>query len=427
MRVHSVFLLTAALAATAPGWASAQTVGLRSGLQPNAREETVIPAPAPAATEDPYEALGIRAGGFILYPSLTFTGGYTTNAGASASGTGAGFGTIAPELRIQSDWSRHEATLTLRGAYQTFLDNATPDAPTGSADATARIDFANDWTGDLAAGIAYERKNISDPLFPDGADTLPGVTTLSSSAALNGNFGRGTFTVEGSIDRTLHEDTTSGGAPVDQGDRINTVFGSRLRLGYAATASLTPFVEGEVSRRAYDRLVDHNGLQRSSLGLAGRAGIAFDRGPLLTGEIAVGTRQEDFDEPALATLHALTIDGSLIWSPMELTTVTFEGSTALNPGADAASSGSVVYDGSVDIAYDWRENFTFDWTAGINHERFQGTGEIDTTYNAGISGTWKINRALRLTAGYVHEWLTSSDPANDYQSDAVQVELRVQR
>ena len=66
-----------------------------------------------------------------------------------------------------------------------------------------------------------------------------------STAALNGNFGRGTFTIAGSVDRTIYENATSGGVPVDQGYRTNTVFGSRLRVGYEATASLTPFVEGE--------------------------------------------------------------------------------------------------------------------------------------------------------------------------------------
>ena len=35
-----------------------------------------------------------------------------------------------------------------------------------------------------------------------------------------------------SANRTVYEDTTSLGVPVDQGDRINTVFGGRLRLGY---------------------------------------------------------------------------------------------------------------------------------------------------------------------------------------------------
>ena len=100
------------------------------------------------------------------------TGGYTTNAGAEAGGWPASFGTIAPELLIKSDWARHEATLMLRGSYEHFFGESTPpDEPSASADATLRLDVANDWTADLAAGIGYKHEDITDPAFPAGGPT----------------------------------------------------------------------------------------------------------------------------------------------------------------------------------------------------------------------------------------------------------------
>jgi hypothetical protein len=38
-----------------------------------------------------------------------------------------------------------------------------------------------------------------------------------------------------------------------------------------------------------------------------------------------------------------------------------------------------------------------------------------------------MNRTHHFTAGYLHEWQESTDPARTYQSDAVRVELRMQR
>jgi hypothetical protein len=99
----------------------------------------------------------------------------------------------------------------------------------------------------------------------------------------------------------------------------------------------------------------------------------------------------------------------------------------LKPGDLASSSGSILYDASVDAAYAWRDNVTFDLTGAIKNERFQGTGEVDTTYDAGLSATWKINRTLQLTAGYVHQWMDSTDPTLRYKSETVKAELRVQR
>ncbi|HVY19084.1 MAG TPA: outer membrane beta-barrel protein [Bauldia sp.] len=422
MRVLPLFLLTA-LAASG---ASAQTFGLRPAIAPEGVDATTTAstAPALAAKEpvDPYEALGIRAGGFILYPTLTITGGYTTNAAASAGGTGATFATVEPELLIQSDWDRHEFTLTASGGYERFFDGTTADKPSASAKATGRIDLADGWTSDLAAGVDYKLDDI-----PDGADTAPPVTELTSSAALNGSFGRADFTVEGTTDRSVYGDASNAGVPVDQGDRNNTVFGGRLRVGFDATPVLSPFVEGQIARRTYDRQFDTNSLQRSSTGTAFRAGVAFDHGPLLTGEIAFGTRQEVFDDPALTGIQAFTIDGNLVWAPTELTTVTLDTSTTINPNTDPASSGSVEHDGSLEIAYAWRDNVTLTGTASIANEQFQGTGEDDNTYDVGLGATWKLNRMFWLTADYTHEWYVSSDPTQNYTSDTFKLSLKAQR
>ncbi len=374
--------------------------------------------------DDPFAAVGIRAGSFILYPSLTTSLEHATN--ASGSGRSDTL-TLTPELKLQSDWAEHEATLTLRGSYDKELTGTSPDSPSASADATGRIDLKPGWNIGLAGGYAYSQQDITDPNFPAGVDHPPGVHDFTGSAALNGRFGRKVFTLEGKAGRTLYENGTSAGAIVDQGYRNNSVFGGRLRLGYESPLGVTPFVEGEVSRRQYDQTTDNNGLKRSSLTTIGRAGLAFDRAPVLTGEAAVGYGVATFDDAALAALSALTVDGSLVWSPTRLYTVTFDGATAFNPGTDVGSSGSVAYTGSVDVAYAWKPNFTVDWTADVTHATYQGSGRVDTTVNAGVGATWKLNRRTWLTGGYSHTWAVSTAAGNTYQSDALRVELRLQK
>lgn len=374
--------------------------------------------------DDPFAALGLRAGGFILYPAVTVGVEHDTN----DSGEGpADKVIVTPELRLQSDWAENEATLTLRGSYARDVNGSTPDSPTGSAQATGRIDLGPGWTVDLAGGYDYSQQSISDPNFPAGVDHPPGVHAFTGSTALNGRFGRAVFTLEGKAARTLYENGTSAGAVVDQGYRDNTAFGGRLRLGYESPVGVTPFVEGEVTRRQYDEVVDNNGLRRSSLATIGRAGVAFERGPVLSGEAALGYGVQTFDDPTLASLSALTVDGSLVWSPTRLYTVTLGASTAFNPGTEAGSSGSVAHNASVDIAYLWRHDATIDWTSSITRETFQGIGRVDTTVKAGVGATWKLSRRTYLTGGYTHEWVNSTAAGNTYQSDALSVALRLQR
>jgi hypothetical protein len=66
-------------------------------------------------------------------------------------------------------------------------------------------------------------------------------------------------------------------------------------------------------------------------------------------------------------------------------------------------------------------------TGSISREQFQGTGEDDYTYDLGLGATWKLNRALWLTATYEHEWYVSSDSSQNYNSDTVKVGLKAQR
>jgi hypothetical protein len=378
--------------------------------------------------DDPFAPLGIRVGTFIYYPAVTFSGGYTTNAAAAAGGSGAPLLGVAPEAVLKSDWARHAATLAIRAADETFPGSGAPDQPTAEVLATGRLDLAERWTVGLEGGYNYSRQEVSDPNFPSGAITPPAVHDGHAVIALNGGAGPGVFTVAGKAERTVYDDAvTPAGKTIDQSDRDNNLFNGRLRLGYEVTPVLTPFIEAGLSEQLFDQRIDNNGIARSGHGATLRAGLAFNDAPVLTGEIALGAGRASFDDKSLATLHALTVDGSLVWSPTALVSVTTNLATSFEPTTDPASSGAVVYDAAVDLAYAYRSNLTIDWTAGLHNEQFQGTGEKDSTYRLGVGTVWKINRNLQLASGYVHEWLASNVAGRDYASDTVRLDLRVQR
>jgi len=375
---------------------------------------------------DPYAPVGIRVGSFIYYPAVTVGAGFTSNAQAIAGSGGAPTMHVAPELLIESDWARHALTFSFNGDWERFLNGAAPDNPTAEAKVTGRLDLADRWTVDLSSAYQYSQQSVSDPNFPAGATDNPGVDTFDTSVGINGALGRNEFTFATRAIRTMYDNAEAGNVTIDQQYRNNWLYSERLRYGFELSPAFTPFIEGELYQRVYDDPTDNNGVARSSRGYAVRAGVSFQDAPIWKGEIAIGTRQEKVDDPALATLHALTVDGSLVWSPTELTTVTTDLSTGFNPSTDPASPGSVVYSGSVDLAYAWRPNVTFDLTGSAEYEHFVGLAETDWTYGLGASATWKINRRMQLKAGYLHEWVTSDVPGVAYVSDAVKVDLRLQ-
>jgi hypothetical protein len=381
----------------------------------------------PVAAVDPYAPLGVRAEGFVLYPALTAGIGHTTNAEGAAGGAPSTYSILSPELLIQSEWAIHEATFALRGSYQHFFDDASDDRPALDAVATARIDGSGRlWTVPILASYSFRTQDVSDPDFPAGVDFPPPVHELRGSVGFS-RAGPLLVAVAAEVDRTVYENGISGGMIVDQGDRNNTVFGGRARIGYGTGAALAPFVEAEVANRTFDRAVDSNGIRRAGLLQYYRAGVAVDRGPILTGEIALGYGLATFDDPALSPFGAFIVDGNLIWSPTPLSTVLFTAATSLNPTTDPSSAGSVTYDGLLDVAYAWRRNVTLKALAAARLERFEGTGQMDNDITAGLAATWKANRSLWVTAGYEHEWFASNAPGRDFESDSVRVEVRAQR
>jgi hypothetical protein len=427
-----VSLLAVVLAANATR-AAADPMTLRPSVYDNVYELNVIeqetvaaPARKPSA-DDPYAPLGISAGGLILYPSIALGIGATDNASNSFGGVPGSFWSVTPTLDIRSNWDTNSANVLLAGSYQDFFNDAAPAEPAASATGNLHLDLADRFSADFTGGALYSEQSLSDPNYPTGADKPPGVIALNGTAALNGAFGRIKVTLAGGAERTIYENAMSGTTVIDQGDRTNTLYTGRLRLGYELGPTFTPFVETEVGRRLYDRPIDDEGKDRAATSYALRAGIEVDRDPLLKGEIAVGAIHETFDDATLADINALSFEGTLTWSPRRLWTITLSGNTALNPTTDPTSSGSVFYTGSLDVAYAWRRNVTLDWISYVSNEDYQGTGEVDTTYSTGLSATWKLNRELQLVASYTHQWLVSNDPFRPYQSDTIQAAMKLLR
>ncbi|MCB1496530.1 MAG: outer membrane beta-barrel protein [Bauldia sp.] len=378
------------------------------------------------ADDAPYAPLGIRAGSFLIFPEVSLGTGYTTNATDAPGGGDAGLAAIAPQVLIRSDWSRHEATLLLRGSQEVYSDGS-DNAPEAEAIATLGLALADGWGADLRSSFRYGRDGLSDPDLPGGVDKAPDRYHFNNSAALSGTAGPGVFTFGVSADREAYDEAKSGGKSYDQRDRDNTLYGATLRAGYEVSEAFVPFVEAQLSNRLYDRKKDDNGIRRSSHGDGLRAGFAFDRGPVSSGEIAVGYLRDTFDDNALKSITAFAVDGSLTWSPGHLSTITADVSTAIDPTTRRNSSGSIVYDGRLEYAYAWRANVDLGANAAARYRRYQGIDQIDWTYQLGFDATWKINRYSEIAAGYVHEWRDSTKRSDNYASDTIRVDLRVYR
>jgi hypothetical protein len=377
---------------------------------------------------DPYAQVGYRVGNVSLFPAVEQGIGYDTNPNRT-SGAQKGSILLRPEgeLRVQSDWSRHELTGLLRGAYNEYPSARDANRPEGSGRLNLRVDAARDTRIDLETRYFLDTQRPGSPELNVSAAERPLINSVGASAAVTQRYNRLNLGLRGSIDRTTYQDARlTSGTILDQGDRNQTQYETRLRAGYELKPGLVPFVEGIADTRIYDREFDRSGLQRSSDGLGARAGSTFELTRLVTGEASAGYMTRKYEDERLSDLRGPLVDGAVIWSATPLTTVRLRGGTQLGETSIVGSSGALISRATLEVQHDLRRNLSLIGSATLAETDYRG---IDLR-EEGFAGTarleYRLTRSVALRASFTHERLKSTDPSSDYTANVYLVGLRFQ-
>jgi hypothetical protein len=231
----------------------------------------------------------------------------------------------------------------------------------------------------------------------------------------------------GNVDRTEYGNATlADGTTLNQSARDLTDYELRARLGYDITPGVKPFVEARVDTRQYDQTFDPSGFARSSDGVAGLVGTAFEFTRKLTGEIAVGYAVRDYDDPRLKNVTYPPTEASLIWSATPLTTVTLKGSTQFVETTLAGSPGAVEHQIGLEVSHALLRNLIITGTANWTRDDYLLNIERDTTWTAGVKAEWKLTRNMSIRASFLHTQETSNVPGRGFGENTYLVGMRVQ-
>jgi hypothetical protein len=388
------------------------------------------PAPPP---QDAYEPLGIRAGTFLLKPAVEVTRGYDTNPSHVPNGAPSGYTVVAPALKMQSQWARHEVGLDLRGAYSDYDKLSSLNRPTVDAKANSRIDVSRDTAINTEARFILSTEYPGSPNLPVGFAKLPAFTTYGLTTGLTQHFNRLELTAKASVDQARYQQTLlTDGSKSSNHDRDFNQYGGAVRASYEVFPGVKPFVEVGADTRIHDLQFDRDGLQRDSKSLTPRVGTTFDIARRLTGEISVGYLTRRFDAPTLPTLAGIVADSSLIWNATGLTTVTLTASSRGEETVLPGVSGVLRRDVGVQVDHALRRWLIWTARAGYGFDDYVGASNgsperKDTRASLGTALTYKFNRELSLKGEYRYDQLHSNSSGVNYSANAVLVGLKLQR
>jgi hypothetical protein len=384
-----------------------------------------------AAGSDPYEALGIKAGSFLILPAVELSAGYDNNPQHIPGGAGSADFIVAPELHVRSDWVRHSLTADVTGSYTDYTNNSfTPSLsrPYLNAKSDGRIDVTRDTQVLLQGRVIVTTDNPGSPNLQAGLAKLPIETTAGGTVGLAQTLGRFDMSLKGTFDRSMYQASQLTDGTTSSNDFRNyDQYGGILRLGYETNPGVKPFVEVAADTRVHDVHFDPFGEDRDSTGASVKGGAELKIANWLTGEMAFGYLERDYHDPTLPKIAGPTLDGSILWQATALTTAKFTAATTVGESVLQNVSGSLSRDFSAQIDHSFRTWLIGTLQAGYGFDDYVGLGRHDNRYYASGGVTYKMNREVQLKGEVRHDWLTSNASGVAYNATSVLLTLRLQR
>jgi hypothetical protein len=382
----------------------------------------------PARNDNPFDPLGISAGAFLLRPAIELSGGYDSNPARIQAPRGSLVAIVAPEVKVNSNWSRHELTANLRGTYTAYDTAPSLDRPYVDGKINARIDVTGQTRVDLENRLLVSTDNPGSPNIQAGLARLPISTDVGGSVGLGQRFNRFDVALKGGFDRTVYQNSTfTDGSSASNDNRNFDRYSTQLRAGYELTPGVKPFVEISADSRIHDLSVDRSGLDRDSRGRAGKLGTSFELTRILTGELALGYLTRSYADPTLQSLKGATVDGSLVWLATALTTFKLTANTSANESTLAGVSGEFTREIGIQVDHVFRRWLEASLKFIHDLDVYVGSPRQDDRYSASASLTYKLTRDIQLKGELRRDWLRSNIPANNYVAEMVLLSLRLQR
>ena len=392
---------------------------------------TPVQRSAPPMADDPYSAVGIRGGSFMFFPSVELSSGADTNPQHLPGGASSLYFVVAPEVLVQSDWSRHSLTADIRGSYTDYTNDSFQPSlsrPYFNSTIDGRIDVTRDTQLVLENRVLVTTENPGNPNLQAGLAKLPIETTVGGTFGIVQNFNRLLVSLKGLIDRSVFADSqlTDGTSSSNTFQNYNQ-YAAVARVGYEIDPGMKPFVELQEDERVYDQQFDPNGQQRNSIGTSVKVGATLNLYTTLTGEIAFGYLNRDYKDPNLPEINGPTLDGVLTWQATPLTSAKLTASTVVNELILLNTSGSLSHDVSVEVDHALRRWLVLNGIVGYGRDQYVGLGRDDNRYFGSVGATYKLNRDVQLKGEVRHDWLTSNVSGVAYNATSVLLTLRLQR
>ena len=373
------------------------------------------------------DALGIRAGGFLIFPKVTVDEGVNDNIYATNGGTVSDLVTVVnPQVMARSDWNNHSATVSASESHSVYAGHATENTDDYTIAGTGRLDIARDGTLSVNAGYSrlHEPRTSPDNTF---GKTPTAYSLGSLGVRTYDKFNRLSIGFDTAAQKYEYTDVpTSVGDFIQQKDRDRWELSQAVRAGYEIVPEYEAFVRAAVDDRAYAHAVDSTGFRHSSVGGDIRAGLTIDLTGLTFGEIGVGYLTRRYDDPRFSPVQGPSALIGLTWNATPLITVRLDGARTVEEAVVVGASGMVRTAGSVTIDHELLRQLVLDARFGVAADQYRGITQHQVTLTGDFAATYRFDHNVYGTVKFTRTSCDSSNQINTFTQNIAIVRVSLQ-
>jgi len=383
-----------------------------------------------------FDAIGIRAGSLLIYPSVTGRLEYDDNVLASATGErGDRIYYVEPEVRVRSDFARH--AFDARAYYhRSFHDKlTTEDASEYGVVGRGVIDVMRRTRIRLGGSAERNAENRSSLASFSGSRTRVKFDRYAGALGVEQELGDFVLLGRGEYRRLRYMDTTDTlGNPIDLTFRNLKIRTATGQLSYRLRSGTTAFVRVQGEKRTYDLRPGDPGFDpftltdRSSKGLRAEAGLGVELTSLIYGNIRLGYLRQNYADPKLRDVSGLSYGADILWNVTPLTSFKLKAERRVDETSSQTTAGNLRSEFTAGVDHELLRNLIL--SAETRYARINpaGLSPKSREYEAKIGARYLMpNRFIELRAGYSYEKRTSDNSQIRFSSNLFFVSMTLKR
>jgi hypothetical protein len=360
-----------------------------------------------SGTGDAYTPLGVRAGSFIIRPSITEGIGYDSNVIGTQAALGSAELRSSGAVNVDSDWSRNSLNASVAADDMRYFDAPGRSFTTWTASAGGTIDYADD-----KIGLGYAHLNtVSLPTDAGTFGLLQPVTGQVDDVRISDTLGPGPLILVPALDGQLYRFSTASGATsaASQGLFNRDQLTGSVTASYEFAGGHNVIVVLNDSDVTYSGAPTGRPANYNDASIL--AGLEYRQSALFVYRALVGYEERFPNGRGTGrTISAPAAELDLIWTPTRLLSLTGRVVQSLQNEVTAAGQGVTDTSGQLILDYAARRNVMLEGTLRYDRTSFSMGEGTQSAFIASAEARWNLNRNLGLV---LHYDFTKGDDSSD--------------